>query len=478
MSNVPLLDYCFLLFDSHESPKHVAGLQIFELPKNAPSTFVSDLVDQARKSMPGPPFNLKLHAPFMCMPQWIEDDQLNLEDHVFYEAVPEPHTMEELLERVACLHAEQLDRSQPLWEMYFFEQLKLHRFAVYLKVHHAYTDGMSLSRRVMSSLSTNRRKKQAVNFWKTNSDAHAEREHGLLDKLLSMVIGAGKTAVVVTKLGQLGLKHGLRLLHAGSKALPIPFSAPRTAFNTPLTAERSVAIAELPLEQVKTVAKRAKASVNDVLLSVCDRALGKYLDSHGGHPDKPLVAQMPISLHRATSEQGNQITIALTELASDVTDPLDRLREIHDHAANVKQEFADMTPESAEVYTLLMQSIAQLGETLGLDNTLPPLGNVVISNLIGPKRRRYLKGAPLIGVYPISTIAPGLAINITIYSYAGTLFFGLVAGHHAIPDLSPLANEITVAMKELQKALPKTSKTTRKRKRKRRAKPSPQENTT
>jgi WS/DGAT/MGAT family acyltransferase len=184
----------------------------------------------------------------------------------------------------------------------------------------------------------------------------------------------------------------------------------------------------------------------------------RYLDDHGGAPDEPLVAQMPVSLRRPDLEQGNQITIAILELGSKQADPVRRLQDIHTHAANVKHEFSAMTPETAEAYTVLMQSAAQLGDSTGASSIMPPLGNVVISNVIGPRKQLYLCGAPLLAIYPISTIAPGLALNITMYTYIETLHVGIVAGHSAIPNLDPIADNLRSALDELETAVGLTRK--------------------
>ncbi|MDH3410538.1 MAG: WSD1 family O-acyltransferase, partial [Gammaproteobacteria bacterium] len=53
----------------------------------------------------------------------------------------------------------------------------------------------------------------------------------------------------------------------------------------------------------------------------------------------------------------------------------------------------------------------------------------------------------------ISTIAPGLALNITIYTYKDTLHAGIVAGHSAIPDLEPIAANLRLALDELETAM-------------------------
>jgi hypothetical protein len=84
---------------------------------------------------------------------------------------------------------------------------------------------------------------------------------------------------------------------------------------------------------------------------------------------------------------------------------------------------------------------------------MPPLGNVVISNVIGPRKQLYLCGAPLLAIYPISTISPGLALNITMYTYKETIHVGIVAGHSAIPDLEPIAANLLSAHDDLETAM-------------------------
>jgi hypothetical protein len=179
----------------------------------------------------------------------------------------------------------------------------------------------------------------------------------------------------------------------------------------------------------------------------------RYLDELGEAPDEPLIAQMPVSLRRPGVDRGNQISIAIVELGSREANPMRRLQDIHAKAASVKHEFGSMSPETGEVYTLLMQAFAQFGESTGTGRIMPPLGNVVVSNMAGPRKPLYHRGAPLLATYPISTIAPGLALNITVYSYVDTLHVGLVAGQSAIPDLEPIADYMAAALDELESAM-------------------------
>lgn len=453
MSNLPILDYAFLAFESDESPKHVAGLQIFDLPTDASEDFVARLVEKAKTAMPTWPFNQRLRIPLLGMPQWTEDSLLDLDHHVFFESVPSPSDNDALLERIAELHAERLDHGSALWEVYFFEHLEPRRFAIYFKVHHAYMDGVSLSKRAMGMLSTQKRKRSSVAFWGNDGHETQNVRKDIVASLFGTARSAGRAAMVLPLLAKIGLKHGLRLLNLSGGELPVPFTAPRTALNTPLTRARSVAVADISLNRVHAVARHAGVTVNDVVLELCDKALTRHLGDTDALPEKPLVAQMPISLRSADGGQGNQLTIALLELGSSERDPIKRLQKIHENASHVKEEFTGMFAEAAEVYTLLLQSVAQFSETTGLSAFIPPLGNVVISDVIGPQKQLYLRGAPLVATYPISAIAPGLALNITIYSYHGMLHFGLVAGKEAIPDLRPMISYLSEALTELERLM-------------------------
>ncbi|NNF17521.1 MAG: wax ester/triacylglycerol synthase family O-acyltransferase [Gammaproteobacteria bacterium] len=453
MASVPILDFAFLAFESEASPKHVAGLQIFDLPRDAPADYVDNLVASIKQVPPEHPFNQRLDSSYVRMPQWTDAEDFDVEEHVFLERVAAPGSLDALLERVAELHADRLDRDRPLWQLYFFEQIRPRGFAVYFKVHHAYMDGISLSKRALEVLTDAPSKLQPGVFWGAPSKHHARTRRKISDALFGTARKVGRAALVVPALAKLGLKHTLRVMHVSGRELPVPFTAPRTVFNAPLTAARSVAVTDFSLARVHDVAQHAGVTVNDVLLELCDSAMTAYLEERGEQLEHPLVAQMPISLRHGDGGQGNQIAIALLELGSDESNAIKRLQRIHAHAQDAKDEYVGMPEEAAEIYTLLLQSVAQFGETTGLGNLLPPLGNVVVSGVIGPAQQLYLGEAPLRATYPISTIAPGLALNITIFTYHKTLHVGLVAGKEALPDLAPLVAYMHTALDDLEKIM-------------------------
>jgi len=452
MSELSLLDYMLLLLETKDSPRHVGGLQVFELPQGAPDDYVRGLVNDMLATEPVAPFNQKLKVPLAGRPRWVDAPEMDLADHIFHEALPAPGREQDLLDRVAQLHARLLDRNAPLWEVYVIEGLEGGRFGVYAKIHHAYMDGMSMSRRSMASLAT-APDEDVLPMWANDDYLHEHQilRKGIVETLFGSAKSFGRLAMVGPHLSQLALRHGRRLL-GGEDDLPVPFTAPRTAFNQPLTAARAFGVCSVPLDRVRGLAKGQGVTVNDVILALVDTALRRYLQERDGQPVKPLVAQMPISVRSDAGNSGNQVTIALLELATDEADPLTRLQEIHEHAGNVKHEYAAMGIETAEAYTILVQTLMQIGDLAHLSAHFPPLGNILVSNVIGGTRPRYIRGARLVASYPISTIPPGMSMNVTIYTYAGNLHFGLLTGRRAIPEPERITAGIAAAFDELEGA--------------------------
>ena len=62
-------------------------------------------------------------------------------------------------------------------------------------------------------------------------------------------------------------------------------------------------------------------------------------------------------------------------------------------------------------------------------------------------------GAQLLRYFPVSTIAEGVGLNLTVHSYLDSLDIGLVADRDLVPDLEVLADLHLDAIDELFAAL-------------------------
>src|SRR5206468_11719602 len=119
----------------------------------------------------------------------------------------------------------------------------------------------------------------------------------------------------------------------GKRHLPMPAGlqlGPRTPLNVAITNQRSFAARSLPLAEVKAMAKRSGASLNDVVLAICAGALKRYLADYDCVPGKPLVAGVPVSLREAgNTDPNNQVSMMMVSLATTIDDPLERLMAIN-----------------------------------------------------------------------------------------------------------------------------------------------------
>jgi diacylglycerol O-acyltransferase len=171
-----------------------------------------------------------------------------------------------------------------------------------------------------------------------------------------------------------------------------------------------------------------------------------YFETHGDQPRGSLVAYMPVNIRTEEEDgEGNLVTLLQVKLASTHRDPLSSLAEVRESIRSARELFSGASRSAVQYYSMLVALFAQLEETVGLGRVLPPVNNFVISNVPGSRVRRYLKGAEVVGMYPVSTLPPMTALNVTCCSFAGTLYFGLIAGRTAVPDLPLLARYLDEA---------------------------------
>jgi WS/DGAT/MGAT family acyltransferase len=251
-----------------------------------------------------------------------------------------------------------------------------------------------------------------------------------------------------------GLLSATPAKHEGQLGQNFAFG-PKTALNVPITGERGFAAVSIPLATLKQLAAAHDAKLNDVVLALCSGALRRYLAHHGGIPKKPLIASMPISLRAAgNTDYSTQATLSLVNLNTHIADPVRRLRAIRDAAGAVKglaQRAKGVIPTDFPSIGVpwLLQGLASLYGRSGITRAIPPIANVVISNVPGPQVPLYAAGARMATYWPLSIAEHGLGLNITVMSYAGAMGFGFTTARCAVPDARKLSTALLAALDEL-----------------------------
>jgi diacylglycerol O-acyltransferase len=452
MTRLSLIDGGFLLTESHHSPKHVAALMLFRLPKGKGVAWLRSMLDEMKQWPPCFPFNQKLKNQPGPLYELEPDPAVEINYHVRHTVLPGPGNDRQLLDVVARMHANLLDRDRPLWEFHLVEGLSGRRFAFYIKIHHALADGITIGRWLENSAADSAGDLGTPPIWAHEENTGERAESGI--NYLQMVfdgvrmLGGGlKTAIGVAALTAKILQ---RRFWEGDSLIALPFSAPKTPINVTPGAARKISIASYPLKAVKAIGKAQGASINDVIMTLCDIAVSRYFELHDDTPDGPLVAYMPVNIRTSEEEgDGNLVTLLQVKLASKHGDPLATLQEVRKSINSAREVYSGASRDAVQYYALMVALVSLAEEILGLHKVFRPVENLVISNVSGSREKLYFRGAEIIGLYPVSTLPPMTALNVTACSYAGTMYFGLIAGRTVVPDLDVLTSYIGDAFMEL-----------------------------
>ncbi|MGH6637082.1 MAG: wax ester/triacylglycerol synthase family O-acyltransferase [Polaromonas sp.] len=488
------LDATFLYLETPEMPMHVGSLNLCELPAGFKGSFHKAVKDHiARRMHLAPVFSRKLvFMPFdLGHPLWVEAESVDVDFHV-RRADPgkkgvAPMTLAQVHALCAQLHGELIDRHYPLWEFYIFDRIKLPESqggkmvaGFFSKIHHAALDGkggvmlanaildLSPVPREVPPPDPGRRRKTEADLKRGKMIGSVfSSSLGLLAKLAkSLPSAAGTFGSTLARQSTASSATGVR------PTMPMRL-APPTPFNTGIGSGRVFVTATLPLAECKAMGKAVGGSFNDMVLWLCSTALRDYLTQHHSLPKKSLVAAMPVSLREAgamdttdASNLGNQVSMSLVELGTHLAHPLKRMNAIMASTAKVKTSMHSLkgllpTDYPSLLAPWLVGGAAKLALNAygksGMASRLPMVANLAISNVPGPPVPLYLAGARFLTFHPLSIVLHGLALNITIQSYAGQVDFGIVADKKALPHAKDLAKAIEAAFGQAQALMASTA---------------------
>jgi WS/DGAT/MGAT family acyltransferase len=441
---------------------HVASLMPFTPPPDASPSFLRDLVHEVRRDPAvQPPWNLKLRFPHLVpspLQSWVVDDHFDIDYHLRRSALASPGDERELGVLVSRLHSNPIDLSRPPWEMHLIEGLEGGRFAIYTKMHHALVDGYSGVRLMARSLSTDPDERDMPLFFSVPPPERRSREEsadgGFVADLGSLARGltgqAGSAATLARRIAGPVLRRGR---HPDLVDLP---QAPRSILNKRIGRNRRFATQQYEMARLKRIGAAHGATLNDVLLALVGGGLRRFLGELDELPDAPLVAFLPVNVRpQGDSGGGNAVGAILATLATDVDDPLERLRRITASTRSAKAQLEGMTQESIlaySAYLLAPGGLQAMSAFTGIRAPVPLAFNVCVSNVPGPREPLYLRGARMEAYYPASIPIHGMALNVTMLSYAGMLDLGFIGDRDALPHLQRLAVHTGQALDELDAA--------------------------
>jgi len=494
------LDASFLYLETPEMPMHVGSMAIFRLPDGYKGDFFEEFKAMiASRLHIAPILKARLQkAPLdIDHPSWVEDDQFDIDRHIFRASLPAPRDRATLERIVGWMHAKLLNRARPLWEFYVFEGMKDNEIGLYSKMHHACIDGgagAALTSMIYDLTPVPREieppsaKKVAQEprdiaanlidayqqLWTQPFEAAAAAQKSLelprsgksdlgsilfdnaMFQIESAVKFAGSMPTVMKSLSDVVAKVADPRSRESLQAM----ASPPTILNKAISSERSFAGTSISLSRAKALAKASGGKLNDVVLALASGVVRRYLISQGALPNKSLTAGVPISLREeGNAESNNQVFGMICSIATDIEDPRKRLETIIAQSTRSKEmshPLRALVPQVTNISLLgapiLVQILALLYSRSDLSNVLPPATNITVSNVPGPRQTLYAAGAELLHIFPVSISTHGVALNITVQSYRDQLDFGFIVGANIIPHVQVMCDMLPLEFDVLEAA--------------------------
>ena len=450
-------DNSFLAWESATQPQHTIKAVVLD-PRQGfePLTFeavkaaVPGLVDRVE------PLQWQLLMPRLGFgrPWWIARPQLDIGYHVKRTTAAAPGGDRELAAAIGAIFEAELDRSRPPWQVWYVDGLADGRVALVLKIHHAVADG-SASLRLLEQIYSTDPQTPLPKLRRTPMPNERRPAPWIWLPLVlrHQIAAAVRFPSIIARTARVtGTIR--RRQKAGKPGYAKAFAAPPAPFNEPLTANRRFAYRSCDMQAIKTVAKAFGVTVNDVFLSMCSGALREFLNQNAELGDEALTAVVPVSMRPpgVEVEWGNQVARWNVDFATNLADPVERLRAIAGAtrtAREVQAERDAWLQHDWMEYWPLFWLYSRVLPILGARLRRRPMFSLIASNMRGPQRRLYWGGAPIEKLISSGPLVFPMGLNFTGWSYGDQMTIGVLTCGDQVPNPFEIADGLPKALAEL-----------------------------
>ncbi len=435
------VDTAWLHMDTPSNLAMITGVMSFTEPLD----FDRLRMTVETRLLPFSRFRQRVHEPSLSLglPHWELDENFDINYHLQRTTLSEPGDHQALEDLVSELMSIPLDRSRPLWQLHYVENVA-GGSALVSRLHHCIADGIALMQVLLSM---------------TDEDPNApwpepfDEPHRELSRLARFVLPAVKAAKAInltwqsaenfvhegmdilihpSRLGaaaRYGTASGLAL----SKLLLLPPDR-RTIFKqkceVPKRAAWSTAIR---VDDVKAVGRMMGGTINDILLSAVTGALRRYLEEHG-EPVRGLNIRtiVPVNLRPVDEigELGNRFGLVFLSLPIGISDPIKRLVVLKQSMDAIKN-----SPEAVVALGILnVIGLTPIQIEKIIISIFGLKGTAVMTNVPGPHQTIYLAGKSISSLIFWVPSPANLSIGVSILSYAGNVILGVATDAKIISD--------------------------------------------
>jgi diacylglycerol O-acyltransferase / wax synthase len=449
-------DASFLNVEDEVSHMHIGSVGIFEGPAPTRDELCAavagklHLVPRYRQKVRYPPLHV---GP----PVWIDDRHFNLDYHVRRTALASPGGEEELRALVGRVMSQQLDRTKPLWEMWVAEGLGAGRWALVSKTHHCMVDGVAATDLLSVLLDDERSPtREDAPSWEPEPEPSLVQlsTQPLLRRLTSPVqlVSAARE---VARGPRDAAELALQTVQGTAAMRNLLRPAPPSSLNGSIGPHRRWDWAASRLGDVKTVREALGGTINDVVLTAISRGFRDLLLARGEDPARVLVRSLvPVSVRRPQDRgtYNNRVSAMYAELPIGIEDPLQRLEAVRRQMDGLKRSHQAVAGEVLVSLSGFAPAVLlAMGTRLAFRLPQRTL-NTVTTNVPGPQRPLYLTGRRMLEAIPYVPVAGHVRIGVAIFSYDGSLKFGVTGDYDTAPDIRVLCAGVEAGMDELLSA--------------------------
>ena len=375
-------------------------------------------------------------------PVWVDDPDFDLDYHVRRIACPTPGDREALCDLISQVYANHMDLSKPLWMIWVAEGLQDNKVALITLMHHAYTDGTGAARLLHRVYSDGPQELEPTATPWTPEPLPGKLAllgRALLDlpvTLARCLPGIGKGVVNLRKMKQ-------KYEESGDELPPsVTRDSRDSPFNIMLGKGRTFVFETFELQDIRSLSKGFGVTINDIFVAAAAGAYRNFMISRGFDPDAgPLVTAIPVSKRPPEEDDdciGNKSSADYLALPVHLADPMERLRASQ-HAGDVMKAHIQAA-EGLDLSSVLEVTPPALLHLLdwfvkSKDGKFSGIwGNAALSNVAGPREPLYLGRMKMSNWVSMGQIFHGLALNTTVWSYAGQLNLCILADHKLLPN--------------------------------------------
>ena len=450
-------DLALLAGESPTTPMHNATVEIFDpLDSGFDYTALAGLISDRIAFVPRYRQRIQWVPGWLANPVWVDDPDFDLAYHVRRSALPRPGSLGQLRELVARIVSRPLDRSRPLWEVYFVEGLEGGRVAVLSKSHQILVDGVETVDLGQVLLDVSPEPKVlAHDEWQPR---RRPTPAALVADAVAETIAHPSTAVSTARSNSASLLRGAESAARRVAVVGSALANRRPVNDSPVTGrlsqQRRFVAVRTELAVYRRIRRVHGGTVNDVILATVAGALRAWMMARADSVSsvRQLKAVVPMSViddELEATSLGTQIAAHYVDLPVGEASPVVRLHQVsYSFQAHKDTGRAVAANRLAGIAGFAPTTFHALGSRVAAAEVRKGF-QLSVTNVPGPQFPLYAAGAQMVETYPVHPLLPGHALAIGVTSYDGGVFYGITADRDLLPDVDLLGTCLREALDEL-----------------------------